>query len=199
MTRQRRSHRVRRALPQSRRTLDVGEQERHRPRRHTHRQILSPTPPRRSPSRRMGLPAPTPGWRPSSARSPWNWAGRGSPRPPAHGGCGRPATHRRITCPAMPPSPRGAARDVGVVVVSVGRPGDLLRPGDRHTGRAETRPKQPQPHPGLRADRRAVAVMAALGDRCTVNGKEVVPQPGGVLWEAPLQAADLNRPAWRKG
>ena len=36
--------------------------------------------------------------------------GKATPRPPARGGCWRPATRRRITCPAMPSSPRGCCR-----------------------------------------------------------------------------------------
>ena len=35
------------------------------------------------------------------------------------------------------------------------------------------------PSPGFEPIAGAVAVMAALVDRCTVNGEEVVPQPGG--------------------
>ena len=35
------------------------------------------------------------------------------------------------------------------------------------------------PSPGFTEIAGAVAVMAALVDRCTVNGEEVVPQPGG--------------------
>ena len=37
----------------------------------------------------------------------------------------------------------------------------------------------PDPSPGFDAIRDAVAVMAGLVDRCTVNGETVVPQPGG--------------------
>ena len=35
------------------------------------------------------------------------------------------------------------------------------------------------PNPGFEPIAGAVAVMAALVDRCAVNGEEVVPQPGG--------------------
>lgn len=35
------------------------------------------------------------------------------------------------------------------------------------------------PSPGFEPIAGAIAVMAALVDRCTVNGEEVVPQPGG--------------------
>jgi len=35
------------------------------------------------------------------------------------------------------------------------------------------------PHACLRADASAVPVMAAHVDRCTVNGEQVNPQPGG--------------------
>ncbi len=37
----------------------------------------------------------------------------------------------------------------------------------------------PDPTPGFEPLRDAVAVMAALVDRCTVDGETVVPQPGG--------------------
>lgn len=37
----------------------------------------------------------------------------------------------------------------------------------------------PAPTPGFTAIRDAIAVMAGLVDRCTVNGETVVPQPGG--------------------
>jgi hypothetical protein len=43
-----------------------------------------------------------------------------------------------------------------------------------HT-RAESRLKLPEPNPGFEP----IAVMAAQVDRCTVNGEEVIPQPGG--------------------
>lgn len=36
-----------------------------------------------------------------------------------------------------------------------------------------------RPNPGFEPIRGAVAVMAAQMDRCTVNGEQVVPQPGG--------------------
>ena len=35
------------------------------------------------------------------------------------------------------------------------------------------------PSPGFEPMTGAIAVMAALVDRCTVNGEQVVPQPGG--------------------
>lgn len=35
------------------------------------------------------------------------------------------------------------------------------------------------PSPGFEPIAGAVAVMTALVDRCTVNGEEVIPQPGG--------------------
>lgn len=37
----------------------------------------------------------------------------------------------------------------------------------------------PRPTPGFEAIAGAIAVMAALVDRCTVNGEQVLPQPGG--------------------
>jgi len=37
----------------------------------------------------------------------------------------------------------------------------------------------PRPSPGFEPIAGAIAVMAALVDRCTVNGEQVVPQPGG--------------------
>ncbi|MDA4103599.1 DUF427 domain-containing protein [Mycolicibacterium monacense] len=49
--------------------------------------------------------------------------------------------------------------------------GDRVAPGAAWT--------YPHPTPGFEAIAGAVAVMAAPMDRCTVNGEQVVPQPGG--------------------
>jgi uncharacterized protein (DUF427 family) len=49
--------------------------------------------------------------------------------------------------------------------------------GDRVAPRAAW--TYPRPTPGFEAIAGAVAVMAAQMDRCTVDGEQVVPQPGG--------------------
>jgi uncharacterized protein (DUF427 family) len=49
--------------------------------------------------------------------------------------------------------------------------------GDRVAPRAAW--TYPNPTPGFEAIAGAVAVMGASMDRCTVNGEQVVPQPGG--------------------
>lgn len=49
--------------------------------------------------------------------------------------------------------------------------------GDRVAARAAW--TYPQPTRGFEAIAGAVAVMAAQMDRCTVNGEQVIPQPGG--------------------
>jgi hypothetical protein len=49
--------------------------------------------------------------------------------------------------------------------------------GDRVASRAAW--TYPHPTPGFEAIAGAVAVMAAQMDRCTVNGEQVEPQPGG--------------------
>jgi len=49
--------------------------------------------------------------------------------------------------------------------------------GDRVAARAGW--TYPHPTPGFEAIAGAIAVMAAAVDRCTVNGEEVSPQPGG--------------------
>ena len=48
-----------------------------------------------------------------------------------------------------------------------------------HTSRGAGRVELPPPPLGFEPIADAVAVMAALVDRCTVNGEQVVPQPGG--------------------
>ena len=82
--------------------------------------------------------------------------------PITHGVCWRPAARRPTTRPPLCFRHRGAARDIAHITVRSERPGDPLRPGQRHRRRRENRVERPKPSPGFPPIAGAVAVMAGL-------------------------------------
>ena len=106
---------------------------------------------------------------------------RRSRRRQRRGECSKPAIRPPTTCPRRLRR-RQPAPGRRVVVVRVEGPGQLLRRGERAPrSRPERRGRIATPTPGFTAIAGAVAVMAALVDRCTVNGEEVAAAAGRLL------------------